>query len=84
MTTEATFLVPLLIEDAGAARPRLERISGEGFEGVRAGDIVIAFNNTGAQITIPTPQGEAIDTTQGTTVVRDEGSVQQVFGTDKP
>lgn len=60
--TAATFLVPLLIGDAGAALPASEQIGDESFDGVRVGDTVVAFNRGEGPMTVPAPWGEAFTT----------------------
>lgn len=83
-TEETTFVVPLLIGDAGTEVPEIERLDGEGFEGIRVGGIVVAFNDSNAEITIPTPDGGTINTRSRTTVVRLDGLVQQIVQLDNP
>ncbi len=60
--TETTFLVPLLIGDAGGALPATEQIGDESFDGVRVGDTVVAFSRGAGPMTVQAPWGEAFTT----------------------
>ncbi len=69
--TEATFLVPLLIGDAGTEAPDVERLEGAGCDAVRVGETVIAFNReAGASMSAPTPWGEELATEARAVVCR--------------
>ncbi|MGI5816519.1 MAG: DUF4962 domain-containing protein [Armatimonadota bacterium] len=59
---EATFLVPLLVGDAGDELPDVERIGDEGFDGVRTGETVVAINRGTGPMTVPAPWGESVQT----------------------
>lgn len=60
--SEATFLVPLLIGDAGDDLPALEAIGNEAFDGVRVGQSVVAFKRGDGQMAIAAPWGETVTT----------------------
>ncbi len=77
--TEVTFLVPLLIADAGAAAPDVECLEGVGCDAVRVGETVIAFNReVGVSMSAPTPWGEALETHARAVVCRMVGGERQV------
>ena len=60
--TEATFLVPLTIGDAGTDLPEVQRIGDASFDGVRVGETVVAINRATGEMTVPAPWGEAVTT----------------------
>ncbi|MGD9494714.1 MAG: DUF4962 domain-containing protein [Armatimonadota bacterium] len=55
---QTTFLVPMVIGAAGDALPPIEAIGGEGWDGVRVGETVVAFRGDGAEMVVPLPWGE--------------------------
>lgn len=67
--SQATFLVPLIIGAAGDAPPSIERLSGEGWEGLRAGDAAVVFNRGDEEFTAQMPWGETLRTSARALVV---------------
>jgi len=59
---EATFLVPLLICDAGQEVPSSHIVSADGCDAVRVGDTVVAFNRGDAEMVAPLPSGQTLET----------------------
>jgi len=59
---QATFLVPLLIGDAGDDLPAVARIGDATFDAVIVGDTVVAFNRGEGMISVPAPWGQAVQT----------------------
>ena len=69
-TAEATFLVPLLVADAGASAPEVTDLSTDTFDALRVGDTVVVFNRGDAEIAAPTASGDTLTTTAGALVTR--------------
>ena len=55
---EATFLVPLLIGDAGSAAPKVEHTRTDTCDAVRVGNVVVAFNRGHGEMAVELPWGE--------------------------
>ncbi|MFQ6097588.1 MAG: DUF4962 domain-containing protein, partial [Armatimonadota bacterium] len=78
-TTEATFLVALLIADAGAEAARVQDLSNETAAAVLVGGVLVAFNETGEQMTIELPWGERLTTKADVVVARLRDGRRQVL-----
>ncbi len=59
---QATFLVPLLVGDAGQTPPEVEDLCAEGLDAVQIGDTVVAFNPGSDEMSVPTPDGDRLTT----------------------
>ncbi len=59
---QTSFLVPLVIGAAGDAVPQVEGIGDDSFDGVRMGEIVVAFRGDADEMTVPLPWGETLQT----------------------
>ncbi len=77
-TEQTSFLVPMVISDAGAAVPQVERIGDDQFHGVRIGDTIVAFNPGGGQIEVPLPDGATFTTDARTVVATIADGAQRV------
>ncbi len=76
---EATFLVPLLINNAGQEAPPLQQLSTDDCDGVRVGDTVVAFNRGEGEMVAPLPSGQTMTTAARTLVARlRDGKLQVV------
>ncbi|MFW5867520.1 MAG: heparinase II/III domain-containing protein, partial [Armatimonadota bacterium] len=60
--TEATFLVPLMVGDAGAELPAVEHLSNATCDGVRVGETVVAINRGQGEMQLSAPWGETVTT----------------------
>jgi hypothetical protein len=77
-TTAATFLVPLLVGDAGGAVPEVQNVSTDTCDAIRVGDTVVAFNGGQAKMTVQLPWGETLETEAKAAVARVKGDAQQI------
>jgi len=75
---EATFLVPLLVGDQGAATPPVQNLSDATRAALRVGDIVVCFSQGAGEMTVPTPWGEALNTKARAVVARLQDGKHQV------
>ncbi|MEA3404082.1 MAG: DUF4962 domain-containing protein [Armatimonadota bacterium] len=66
---ETTFLVPMLIGDAGDEPPEVVDLSAEGIDAVRVGETVVAFNRGESEMTVPLPDGRELRTDARTLVL---------------
>ena len=73
--TETTFLVPLLIGDAGSKIPAVHNLSNNTMHALRVGDIIVAFNRTQGAIAVPKPGGETLTTTVRAAVITPQTTV---------
>ncbi len=69
-TTDATFLVPLLIGDAGTDLPAAKLVSGDGYDAVAIGDTFVAFNRGHRPVEIALPSGKTMRTAASAVVCR--------------
>jgi len=76
--TEATFLVPLLIGDAGHDLPEVQNVSTEACDAVRVGDTLVAFNRGEGTMMVALPWGEAFSTDADTLVAWAQDGERQV------
>ncbi|MCD6360775.1 MAG: DUF4962 domain-containing protein [Armatimonadetes bacterium] len=77
--SEVTFLVPLLVADAGVAPAAVERLEAEGCDAVRVGDIVVAFRRGEEKMTVQAPWGEAVTSDARALVAGTIGDRRQVI-----
>jgi hypothetical protein len=75
---DATFLVPLVIGNAGQEIPGIEDLCDEGMDALRVGDTVVAFNRGRGEIRVPVPGGEPLVTDARAAVVRVRGRERTV------
>ena len=54
---ETTFLVPMLVGNAGSEIPTVQDLCRDGVDAVRVGDTVVAFNRGEGEMTVPMPDG---------------------------
>ncbi len=78
LVNEATFLVPLLIGEAGEIPSEVELLEGDGFTGVRVADTVVVFSTGAGTMAIPAPWGETITTEAGAVVATERNGVRRV------
>jgi len=76
--TEATFLVPLIVADAGAKVPACPLSRTPTSDSITIGSICVAFNRTEADMTVPLPWGQVLKTPARALVARIEQGRQQV------
>ncbi|MBU0609890.1 MAG: DUF4962 domain-containing protein [Armatimonadetes bacterium] len=79
LTREATFLVPLLVSEAGTVAPAVQNLSDATRAALRVGDTVVAFNLGEGEVTVPTPWGEALKTKARAVVARLHGGKHQLL-----
>jgi hypothetical protein len=77
-TVEATFLVPLLVADAGDGAPEVKDVSNATCDAVRVGDTVVAFSNGAKTLAVETPWGEKLESYAQAIVARVVGGKRQV------
>ncbi len=77
-TVEATFLVPLLVADAGDGAPEIKDVSNATCDAVRVGDTVVAFSNGAKTLAVETPWGETLESHAQAVVARVVGGKRQV------
>ena len=77
--TEATFLVPLLVGNAGEKAPECRRAEGEHCDGVLVGDTLVAFNRAQGAMTLTLPWGEQMTTHAGAVVARVVNGERQII-----
>ena len=76
--TQATFLVPLVIGDAGSAAPEVKHVRGEACDGVQVGEILVMFNRGEGEMTVKLPWGEEMSTEARALVARVADGERQV------
>lgn len=77
--TEMTFLVPLLIAQAGSQPPTVESVAAENGDAVRVGEVVVSFRRGAGRMLAPTPWGENLATDARAVVARVVASQRQVI-----
>jgi hypothetical protein len=68
--TETTFLVPLLVGDAGSTPPALANVSNETCDAVRVGDTVVAFRRGEGKVSVEAPWGGKLESAATAVVAR--------------
>lgn len=76
--TAASFLVPLQIGAAGSTPAALQRIEGTACQGLRVGDLLVAFNTGDGEMTVTLPWGEKKTTRAKALVARLVGGKREV------
>ncbi len=76
---ETSFLVPLLIGEAGATLPAVQNISNTTCEAVRQGSLVVAFNRGRQSMNVATPSGGILKSAAACLVVRQRDGKQEVI-----
>ena len=74
-----TFLVSLLIADAGDEISEVEDVSNATCDAVRVGDTVVAFSNGAKTLTLDAPWGELLETHAQVLVARVAAGKRQVI-----
>ncbi len=76
--TEMTFLVPLLIGNAGEELAQVEDVSTDSCDAVHVGDVLVAFNRGEGEMTVAAPWGEQLKSQASTLVARMQDGERQV------
>ena len=59
---QTTFLVPLLVGDAGQTPPEVEDLCADGLDALKIGDTTVAFNTGSGKMSVPAPDGDPLIT----------------------